>query len=744
MSKSSRFFLILVPSVTVFFSSGCIMVLEIVAGRLVAKYLGASLYTWTSVIGVVLAGIAVGNYLGGRIADRFSARKTLAALFGISSVTCVAVVVFNNLVGRWLLSWQLALPLRVFSHVCLVFLLPSTLLGTISPVVAKMALDRGLPTGRTVGDIYAWGAAGSIVGTFLAGFYLIAAMGTVAIIWFIGAALLLMGILYWSRLWVLYLWAAILIALMTLGMAPAGWAEDVGSSLALRQQGDPSILYEAESQYSYIAVRQLSDSPDKRQFIQDNLENQSRIVMDDIRDVQAFYEQIFAAVTHLFGRGRKTLSVLAIGGGGYVIPRYVEQVWPGSRIDVAEIDPKVTEAAMEAFGLRADTPINTFAMDGRNYVDELLEKERKGEQVPRYDFIYEDAFTGYAVPYQLVTKEFNNKIAQILADDGLYLVNLIEVFDSGRFLGAVVNTLQQTFPDICVVSERLPHDVSYNFVIIAGNRKIDLQNLAGEEPVKSPELWILSGADIETLRKKAHGVILTDNYAPVENLLAPAVVRRSTTLLAVEYLEQAEALKKQEKWEESISKYREVISVEPAMSIRAYNEIGRILAELGRWEEAINAAERALEYNEKAQVKRNVSDIHYNIASALKMLGRYEQASQHMRQAIRGYRRDLAKKPNSAKTVTQLGNALAQVGNFSEATDYFQQAVNINPSEAENYLRLARALVIQQRYEQAIEQLTDGVRFMLSQDREDDAARLQTYLESVELERSKYNKQHLK
>ena len=85
---------------------------------------------------------------------------------------------------------------RVFSHVSIVFLIPSTLLGTISPVVAKMALERGLPTGRTVGDIYAWGAAGSIAGTFLAGFYLIAAMGTIAIIWTVGAALLLMAIFY--------------------------------------------------------------------------------------------------------------------------------------------------------------------------------------------------------------------------------------------------------------------------------------------------------------------------------------------------------------------------------------------------------------------------------------------------------------------------------------------------------------------------------------------------------------------
>jgi len=177
MSKSRGFSSILVPTATVFISSFCIMVLELVASRLIARHLGSSLYTWTAVIGVVLAGITIGNYLGGRIADRFQAKKALAVLFVISSAACVVTVILNNIVGGWTWLWNLSWPARTFIHVSLVFLLPSVLLGTISPVVAKMALDQGLATGRTVGDIYAWGAAGSIAGTFAAGYYLIATMG---------------------------------------------------------------------------------------------------------------------------------------------------------------------------------------------------------------------------------------------------------------------------------------------------------------------------------------------------------------------------------------------------------------------------------------------------------------------------------------------------------------------------------------------------------------------------------------
>jgi MFS family permease len=176
------------------------MVLELVAGRIIARFLGSSLYTWTSVIGVVLAGITIGNYLGGRLADRFRPAKTLAILFAVCAVACLVTIVANNLIGNFTWLWRFNWPTRILLHVTAVFLLPSALLGTISPVVAKMALEKGLPTGRTVGDIYAWGAAGSIAGTFVAGYYLIALMGTVSIVYGVAAAMIVMAMLYGAGL----------------------------------------------------------------------------------------------------------------------------------------------------------------------------------------------------------------------------------------------------------------------------------------------------------------------------------------------------------------------------------------------------------------------------------------------------------------------------------------------------------------------------------------------------------------
>jgi hypothetical protein len=76
----------------VFVSSVCVMVLELTASRLIAKHVGSSLYTWTSVIGVVLAGITVGNFVGGWMADRFDREKILGRLFLLASVASLSVL----------------------------------------------------------------------------------------------------------------------------------------------------------------------------------------------------------------------------------------------------------------------------------------------------------------------------------------------------------------------------------------------------------------------------------------------------------------------------------------------------------------------------------------------------------------------------------------------------------------------------------------------------------------------------
>lgn len=179
----------------VFVSSVCVMMLELTASRLIAKHLGSSLYTWTSVIGVVLAGITLGNWLGGWLADRYNRSTALAWSYLLGSIACGSVLWLDQIVGNIERPDALTWPTWVLTVVASIFLLPAFALGTTSPLVASMALEKSIKTGSTVGNVYAWGALGSIVGTFLTGFYLIDNWGTRSIVGITAATLAILAVI---------------------------------------------------------------------------------------------------------------------------------------------------------------------------------------------------------------------------------------------------------------------------------------------------------------------------------------------------------------------------------------------------------------------------------------------------------------------------------------------------------------------------------------------------------------------
>jgi MFS family permease len=196
---SVSFGALMVPYAVAFISSMGIMVVELVAGRLIARYVGSSLYTWTSIIGVVLAGIAIGNWIGGRLADRYPAVNSLGVSFGIASLACFMLPLLNSAIGESSIQWDVSWGTRIAAHVFLVFLLPATMLGCIGPQAAKMALDLGRQVGHTLGNVYAWGAFGSIVGTFLTGFFLLGHMGVTAMVTTVGCTMAMVAAMFGVR-----------------------------------------------------------------------------------------------------------------------------------------------------------------------------------------------------------------------------------------------------------------------------------------------------------------------------------------------------------------------------------------------------------------------------------------------------------------------------------------------------------------------------------------------------------------
>jgi predicted membrane-bound spermidine synthase len=187
------------PSLIVFLSSACLMVLELVAERIIAPHVGMSLYTWTSIIGVILAGMSLGNYLGGRMADRRASPSLLGRIFLFSGLTTLPILAADGLELLAVVAWPFILKILVV--ITSLFFLPAAILGTVSPIVTKLAIRDLARSGRTLGQIYAAGSAGSIVGTLATGFLLVPWFATHVIVSSVAGLLLLLGLLLLVRTW---------------------------------------------------------------------------------------------------------------------------------------------------------------------------------------------------------------------------------------------------------------------------------------------------------------------------------------------------------------------------------------------------------------------------------------------------------------------------------------------------------------------------------------------------------------
>jgi spermidine synthase len=489
----------------VFVSSACVMILELVAGRIIAPYVGVSLYTWTSVIGVVLAGISLGNYLGGKLADRWGSFRLLGLLFLFGGLLSIGILAAEALGLRLPNNWPIVL--RILALTAALFFPPSVLLGTISPVVTKLAIRDLAKTGSTVGRISAAGTVGSIVGTFATGFVLISLFGTHLIVGGVAVVLLLMAAIF---LLSSVRRGRVELGILALGLIAAGAA-------LMYTQGWLNSRCTLETNYFCIKVREEEQQgATVRVLILDRLVH-SYSSLDDPRRLVYSYERAYAELTAYTALRNPELSALFIGGGGYTFPRYMEAVYPNSALDVIEIDPGVTRIAYEMLGLSRDTRIVSYNEDARMFLARA--------PVRQYDLIMGDAFNDYSVPYHLTTLEFNEQVQAWLAEGGLYMVNLI---DGPRrdFLRAYIHTLQQTFAHVYVIpSIRTWRDSPrVTFVIVATDMPLaqgDFQLIDGGDGDKLVADMLLPRADVDAILREGRLALLTDRFAPVDQMLAP-------------------------------------------------------------------------------------------------------------------------------------------------------------------------------------------------------------------------------
>ncbi len=499
----------------VFIASACTLVIELIAGRIMAPYVGVSLYTWTSIIGIVLAGMSVGNYLGGVVADRQASRRTLGTIFIAGSVACLLILVITDVViGQ---TFRLSLLPRIVIYTTAIFLLPSLVLGMVSPLAVKLALADLQRTGNTVGTIYAFSTAGSILGTFLTGFWLISWLGTRSIVWIVAGVLLLTGLavgrFHRSRGGRIANGLVVpVVALAIFGFVWQGW-----------NAGKYRAPCAVESNYYCIQINEtFENGKPARALMLDRLIH-SFVVLDDPTALGYGYERAYADLTQMQLSSRPQTHTLFIGGGGYSFPRYIDATYPNAAIDVIEIDPEVTKVAHNQLGLGDKTRIRSFNQDARTFLLEWPDPQQ-------YDIVFGDAFNDLSIPYHLTTVEFNRIVQQRMKPDGIYLVNVIDKFEDGEFLKAYANGLRAVFPYVYLFgrgSEFLPFDRN-TYVLMASGQPL---NRAAFDAITSNEGIVDRTTALEQDRlnaylKSGRALTLTDDFAPVDQLLARLFIER--------------------------------------------------------------------------------------------------------------------------------------------------------------------------------------------------------------------------
>lgn len=473
------------------------MVLELVGSRLMAPYLGTSLFVWTSLIGVILGCLALGYWYGGILADKRPEPKILAALLFTSGL----LVALVGLAGDPLLF----LVQNTFSDVrigavaatTVLFGIPAVLLGMVSPYAVRLRLSAVQKSGAEVGSLYALSTLGSIAGTFLAGFFLLSYFSHRAILFGLGATLILLAFAAsggGSKAKHL----AALAALLAASCVPPFTQLVMGKDLVDTHTAYNRVwIYDAFMEGRRVRVMQLNDTSDSAMFMPDD-------------ELALQYTKYFRLAGHFRPGIRRALMV---GAGAYSYPKFFLREAPDAVLETVEIDPGLTVLAKKHFGLQDDPRLEVFHEDARTFL------QRPGS---RYEAIFVDVYKSHSIPFQLTTREAMRAFRGRLADDGVFVMNVVSGIEgkNGRLLRALLATMDEFFPQIHVYTMPGEKDAQdwQNLAVVAFPSK-EKRRMAGENADINRYLSNIWTKDIPRDMPA-----LTDGFAPVERYMAGWIV----------------------------------------------------------------------------------------------------------------------------------------------------------------------------------------------------------------------------
>jgi predicted membrane-bound spermidine synthase len=497
----------LVLHLLAFMGGAATMSVEMCASRLLAPYFGNSLPVWGALIGLLLAYLAMGYVLGGRLADRHPRASLLYQLaawagFLIGLIPYVARPILRYAVVG-LAGYEAGAILGSLFGVLALFAVPVVLLGCISPFVMRLSVQDTASSGNVAGRIYALSTLGSLLGTFVPVFVLIPNLGTQRTIWIVSVSLLLCAIVgLWQAARRKALWYALLLAII---LALQFWPIGV-------IKATPGMVFETESAYNYIQVLQHGEELVLKL-------NEGEGIQSTYRPQQLLTGYVYdyfllAPYFRSDPSAPPVASLCLIGLAGGTIARQYSEVFDAPRIDGVEIDPAVIDVARRFFGLR-QLNVRAIAQDGRYFLT---------HSVSLYDVIAIDAYRPPYIPFQLTTLEFFRLVHDHLSRDGVVAVNVARTENDYSLLDAIANTMQVVYPNVYVMETQ----GGLNSVLVATREPSPL-------PAILEHIAALRDPLLRDVAQRAQGrirefntlsrPILTDDHAPVEQIVHGIMAR---------------------------------------------------------------------------------------------------------------------------------------------------------------------------------------------------------------------------
>lgn len=531
-----------------FLGGAALMGIEIVAARMIGHHMGSTVMVWGGVIGTVMGALALGYWLGGRVADQRPHPWLLAMILALGGAWSFLIPIFLDPLAEWIIGLGLGARLEAILPSVLIFFLPSVMLGMISPFVVRLLTQSVERVGRTAGSLYALSTFGSIVGTLLTTFVMIPSTVLGSRI----SLLLWAGIILLCSLLLLIIQRKAVPAKVTASVAVLAAAalvfpamthlEPELSEAELERKAYLESLPEEEfAKYRYLMPSETVVYEQSEYHDITLIENfkcatggrSDKVFPEIFRELSLFCKSVEGGATCLecdtgaarlqmmFGPYVETSifhemegkpaewdfytemfhipliwndnpkHVLFVGAGGGIGPRMFLDDYEDIKVDVVEIDPIVVDLAEEYFDMPRDEDeprLTTYVDDGRAiFYRDLI--------AAQYDLVLLDAFSsGGQPPFHLMTVEYLTIVKDHLTADGVVASNVISALEGpgSNIFNAQVKAYEAVFDYVYAIpfvrarmaGETFDKQRRRNMLILGTDRRLQGQQ-EGKQQVAS-------------------------------------------------------------------------------------------------------------------------------------------------------------------------------------------------------------------------------------------------------------------